>query len=149
MYFMAGWNLWSSICCSAMANHDERPARCAGGYAEPTPGNRGPVEGVRGVRKERDPPVFRGESHEDAVDWLYRYEDVPRYNGWSEDEKTHALSIHLEGVARRWYLSLTPAPATFADLRATFLLAFKPPNYDLDMESISSAIERKKRTNQS
>jgi hypothetical protein len=60
---------------------------------------------------------------------------VSRYNGWSENEKTHAFSMHLEGVARRWYLSLIPAPATFADLRDRFLIAFKPPNYDLDLES--------------
>jgi hypothetical protein len=30
---------------------------------------------------------------------------------------------------------LNPAPENFADLRAQFLLAFKPPNYDLDVET--------------
>ncbi|EFX66843.1 hypothetical protein DAPPUDRAFT_331643 [Daphnia pulex] len=118
-----------------MSYRDEGAARRAAGQAEPVLGNHGPVDGIRGIRKERDAPIFRGESHEDAVDWLFRYEDVSRYNGWSEDEKTHVFSMHLEGVARRWYLSLLPAPGTFADLRARFLLAFKPPNYDLDLES--------------
>jgi hypothetical protein len=118
-----------------MANRDGRAARRAAGQAEPVLENRGPVDAIRGIRKERDAPIFRGESHEDAVDWLFRYEDVSRYNGWSEDEKIHAFSMHLEGVARRWYLSLLRAPGTFADLRARFLLAFKPPNYDLDLES--------------
>ena len=96
---------------------------------------RGPVEAVRGHRKERDPPVFCGEGHEDAVDWLFRYEDVARYNGWTGEEKLHSIGMHLEGIPRRWHLSLNPAPENFADLRARFLLAFKPPNYDLDVET--------------
>ncbi len=96
---------------------------------------RGPVEAVRGHRKERDPPVFRGEGHEDAVDWLFLYEDVARYNRWTGEEKLHSIGMHLEGIARHWHLSLNPAPENFADLRARFLLAFKPPNYDLDVET--------------
>jgi Retrotransposon gag protein len=86
-------------------------------------------------RKEREPPLFRGEAHEDAVDWLLRYEEIAHYNEWNVDEQLHNFGIHLEGVARRWYLSLIPAPLNFPDLRARFLVAFKPPNYDIDLET--------------
>ena len=41
----------------------------------------------------------------------------------------------LDGVARKWYLSLIPRPVSFNEIRDKFLLAFKPPNYDLDLET--------------
>ncbi len=51
------------------------------------------MEAVRGNRKEREPPIFRGEGHEDAVDWLFRYEDVARYYWWTGEEKLHAFGM--------------------------------------------------------
>jgi hypothetical protein len=107
-------------------HHHQGPAQRIGGIAR---------EENRVRRKEREPPLFRGEAHEDAVDWLSRYEEIAHYNEWNVDEQLHNFGIHLEGVARRWYLSLIPAPQTFQDLRARFLVAFKPPNYDLDLET--------------
>jgi hypothetical protein len=43
--------------------------------------------------------------------------------------------MSLDGVARKWYLSLIPRPVSFNEIRDKFLLAFKPTNYDLDLET--------------
>jgi hypothetical protein len=94
-----------------------------------------PVRKIGQAEKNANHLFFRGEVHEDAMDWLSRYEEIAHYNEWNVDEQLHNFGIHLEGVARRWYLSLVPAPLTFQDLRARFLVAFKPPNYDLDLET--------------
>lgn len=118
------------------ANRAERAARRVVQAVDAQDDALNPREGVRRNRRERDPPIFRGEdTHEDAVDWLSRYEEISRYNGWDDDEKLRSFGMHLEGTARRWHLSLLQAPNTFVDLRDRFLLAFKPPNYDLDLET--------------
>lgn len=85
--------------------------------------------------REREPPIFRSDPKEDSVDWLFRFEEISSYNQWTPQQQLSNFGMFLEGIARRWYLSLAPRPTTFAEIRDRFLLAFKPPNYDLDLEA--------------
>lgn len=90
-----------------MADREARAARrgaaAAVNHREPVhpAGNDAVREENRERRKEREPPLFQGESHEDAVDWLFRYQKISRYNGWNVEEQLHNFGIYLEGVARR------------------------------------------------
>lgn len=85
--------------------------------------------------RERDSPIFRSNPQEDAVDWLFRFEEISRYNGWSPIQKLNNFGMSLDGTARRWYLRVVPRPILFGEIRAKFLIAFKPPNYELDLET--------------
>ena len=38
--------------------------------------------------RERDPPIFRSDPQNDAVDWLFRFEEISRYNCWSSGTTT-------------------------------------------------------------
>ena len=50
------------------------------------------------------PPIFYGKPHEDALDWIDRYETIGAYNGWRDADLRKFLIIHLDGPARNWYL---------------------------------------------
>jgi hypothetical protein len=73
---------------------------------------------------------------------------VAGYNGWTGEEKLQSFGMHLEGIARRWHLSLNPAPENFADLQARFFL---PSSLQIMtwMWKPSCEIESKEKTNPS
>ncbi len=50
-------------------------------------------------------------------------------------QKLNNFGMSLDATARRWYLSAVPRPILFDEIRAKFLIAFKPPNYELDLET--------------
>jgi hypothetical protein len=53
--------------------------------------------------------------------------------------------MSLYGTARRWYLSVVPRSILFDEIRAKFLIAFKLPNYELDLETkLRSRYQREK-----
>ena len=54
--------------------------------------------------KLQTPPIFYGKPHEDALDWIDRYETIGAYNGWRDADLRKFLIIHLDGPARNWYL---------------------------------------------
>lgn len=99
--------------------------------------SRPPIDGDVNVPRHRvrDPPIFRSDPQEDAVDWLFRFEEISRYNGWSPIQKLNNFGMSLYGTARRWYLSVVPRSILFDEIRAKFLIAFKFPNYELDLET--------------
>lgn len=66
---------------------------------------------------------------------FFRFEEISSYNQWTPEQQLSNFGMFLEGIARLRYLSLTPRPTTFAEIRDKFLLAFNPPNYDLDLEA--------------
>jgi hypothetical protein len=57
------------------------------------------------------PPTFKGESHEDAQEWLSKYEQTGRDNKWGDDQLVDSFVMYLDGAARKWFLCLpTPKP---------------------------------------
>ena len=95
-----------------------------------------PVHLIQPLRvKEKDPPIFQGENGEDVVEWLASYEQIVEYNMWTDDQALRNLGMALGGVARRWFVSLLPRPETFQTLRTELLDAFKPQNYEMEIES--------------
>ena len=54
--------------------------------------------------KIQTPPTFYGKPHEDALDWVDRYETIGSYNGWADADLRKYFVIHLDGPTRKWYL---------------------------------------------
>lgn len=99
----------------------------------PRPPIHGDVHVLR--HRVRDPPIFRSDPQEDAVDWLFRFEEISRYNGWSPIQKLNNFGMSLYGTTRRLYLSVVPRSILFDEICAKFIIAFKLPNYELDFET--------------
>lgn len=85
--------------------------------------------------RERDPPIFQGEPHEDVVEWLARYQEIAEFNTWVPEQTFRHLRMSLDGVARKWFLSLSPPPVSFDHFKQLILGAFKNRNYEFALES--------------
>ena len=53
---------------------------------------------------------------------------------WSQDQAYRNLGMALGGLARRWFLSLSPRPNTLQQLKTELLAALKPQNYELEVD---------------
>lgn len=85
--------------------------------------------------RERDPPVFHGEPHEDVAEWVARYQQVADYNSWNPAQAQRHLGMFLDGVARKWFISLQQPPPNFEALENELMRAFKHHNYELELDS--------------
>jgi hypothetical protein len=85
--------------------------------------------------RARDPPIFRGEPHEDVVEWLRQFQRVSDFNLWDGNQQLRQLPLCLEGVAERWFSSLNPRPDTFPALSDRVLRAFRHQNYEMELDS--------------
>lgn len=55
------------------------------------------------VQNNLVPKSFRGDTYEDAEDWLDQYERVARVNQWRPDQKLSNVYFALDGSARTWF----------------------------------------------
>lgn len=94
-----------------------------------------PVAQPVGKGKERTPPTFHGEAHEDVDEWLHQFDRVAAFNVWNPDQRLRNLGMALEGVAERWLATLHPQPASADEFRQQLLATFKSQSYELELES--------------
>lgn len=88
--------------------------------------------------RHKDPPIFHGKADEDVVNWIFRFEQIAEFNQWGPDQRLRHIGMCFEGVAEKWYCSLmtrVPPPLTFDEFRQELLRAFKPVNYEEQLET--------------
>ncbi|KZS03788.1 Uncharacterized protein APZ42_033399 [Daphnia magna] len=88
--------------------------------------------------RQRKPPVFRGSSVEDVVNWVFRFEQVAEYNQWGPEIRLRHVGMCFEGIAEKWYCSLLARanpPVSFDEFKQELLRAFKPVNYEDHLET--------------
>ena len=62
------------------------------------------------AKKFERPPNFCGASEEDVVEFIQRYEQVAKYNGWKIKELNDNLEMYLRGLEEKWWRCLDARP---------------------------------------
>ena len=82
-------------------------------------------------RKYKEPDSYNGESTE-WPDYICHFEQVSKWNGWSETEKAAQLAICLRGVAQRVLSELTEKElSSYSDLRQALTQRFCPAEREI------------------
>lgn len=80
------------------------------------------------VQNLRIPEPFHGDAHEDALDWLEKYERVARSNHWRPDQKLFNVYFALEKSAKTWFENREGSLTTWEDFSRRFLDTFGDTN---------------------
>ena len=81
---------------------------------------------MKAKRKQKEPQTFDGSS--DFRDYLYHFNQISRWNGWSHTEKAQQLSMSLRGAAQEILSELTLGELdNFSAISHALTQRFNPP----------------------